>query len=194
MAPMYPPEGTRFPGIFTEPTDRGSFGMMFNELKGRKNEMSSIVFRTPFGSVNLTPDVKGITLEEVTKTVEQKYNEGHRIDAMRYGLGVSDPEMDFMWYAMMTSPKVASDVWRMKKKEQSYHAWKDMLTPKQIIFNGVTTVCIFGDGTKIIARPQDGERFDKETGVAMCIAKYLFGSRSKFLDAVKRAHDQTHGE
>jgi hypothetical protein len=65
---------------------------------------------------------------------------------------------------------------------------------KQIIFNGVTTVCIFHDGTKVISRPQNGEKFDRETGVAMCIAKYIYGSRSKFLRAVESGHEQKRGE
>jgi hypothetical protein len=62
--------------------------------------------------------------------------------------------------------------------------------PEHIIFNGVTTVCSFGDGTKVISRPQKGENFDKETGVAMCIAKYIYGSRSKFLKAVEKGKQQ----
>lgn len=69
-------------------------------------------------------------------------------------------------------------------------ASKILLTPVHIIFNGVTTICIFGDGTKVISRPQKGEKFDKETGVAMCIAKYIYGSRSKFLKAVEKGHQQ----
>ena len=65
---------------------------------------------------------------------------------------------------------------------------------KQIIFNGVTTICIFHDGTKVISRPQKGERFDRETGVAMCIAKYIYGSRSKFLRAVESGYEQKRGD
>jgi hypothetical protein len=67
-------------------------------------------------------------------------------------------------------------------------------TPRQIVYNGVTTICIFHDGTKVISRPQNGEKFDRETGVAMCIAKYIYGSRSKFLRAVESGHEQKRGE
>ena len=69
-------------------------------------------------------------------------------------------------------------------------ASKILLTPVHTIFSGVTTICIFGDGTWVISRPQKGEKFDKETGVAMCIAKYIYGSRSKFLKAVEKGHQQ----
>jgi len=61
---------------------------------------------------------------------------------------------------------------------------------KHIIYNGITTICIFFDDTKVISRPQKGERFDRETGVAMCIAKYIYGSRSKFQRAVESGHEQ----
>jgi len=70
--------------------------------------------------------------------------------------------------------------------------WKEA-APEHIIFNGITTVCIFQDGTKVISRPKKGERFDKETGVAMCIAKYIYGSRSKFLKAVNSGHEPHQG-
>ena len=62
--------------------------------------------------------------------------------------------------------------------------------PVRVIYNGTTTICVWHDGTKTIARPQNGERFDKETGLAMCIAKKLYGSRSKFLKAVEDGDDQ----
>ena len=75
MAPMYPPEGTRLPNVTPlEPV--GPIGKLFDDLlKGVKTKMSEIKFVTPFGSVNLTPDVKGITLEEVTKTVERAHDQ-----------------------------------------------------------------------------------------------------------------------
>ena len=67
--------------------------------------------------------------------------------------------------------------------------WAEVM-PEQISFYGTTTVCKFPDGKYTSARPQKGENFDKETGVAMCIAKYIYGSRSKFLRAVEKGHQQ----
>ena len=61
----------------------------------------------------------------------------------------------------------------------------------KIIWNGNTTICIFQDGQKIIARPCEGQQFDREVGVAMCIMKRLFGSRRKFLQFVDSGKDQT---
>jgi hypothetical protein len=61
---------------------------------------------------------------------------------------------------------------------------------KEIKFYGTTTVCKFHDGTYVSARPQKDEVFCEETGVAMCIAKYIYGSRSKFLKAVDKGKQQ----
>jgi hypothetical protein len=67
---------------------------------------------------------------------------------------------------------------------------RDSFIPVTVIYNGVTTVAIFKDGTRVISRPQPGEKFDKETGLAMCIAKHVAGGRSAFLRLVEKANDQ----
>ena len=110
------------------------------------------------------------------------------LDALRYGLdmmNIKEPmghqHADEM-YTMVMSPIAYKTI-------SVDYKWAGVM-PDRIIFNGVTTICIFGDGTKVISRPQKGEKFDKETGVAMCIAKYIYGSRSKFLKAVEKGHQQ----
>jgi len=62
--------------------------------------------------------------------------------------------------------------------------------PEKIIYNGITTVCIFRDGEKITARPTNEDNFDKEVGVAMCIMKRVYGSRSEFQRQIENAYDQ----
>jgi hypothetical protein len=59
--------------------------------------------------------------------------------------------------------------------------------PVKVIYNGITTITIFSDGQKIISRPSEDEWFDKETGLAMCIAKRVYGGRGQFLKAVDDA-------
>jgi len=59
--------------------------------------------------------------------------------------------------------------------------------PVKVIYNGITTIAIFSDGTKVISRPSEDEWFDKETGLAMCIAKRIYGGRGQFLKAVDDA-------
>lgn len=64
------------------------------------------------------------------------------------------------------------------------------LKPKKIIFNGSTTTCIFEDDTKYHSRPTIDDDFDPGVGVAMCIMKKLYGSRSKFENSVKKGYVQ----
>jgi len=66
--------------------------------------------------------------------------------------------------------------------------------PVKVIYNGITTVAIFSDGQKIISRPSADEQFDKETGLAMCIAKRVYGGRGQFLQAVNKAIVQKPAE
>lgn len=56
--------------------------------------------------------------------------------------------------------------------------------PIHIIHNPPATICFFSDGKKIISKCHD-EPFDEEHGVAMCIAKKLYGSRTAFLKACR---------
>ena len=59
--------------------------------------------------------------------------------------------------------------------------------PVKVIYNGITTIAIFSDGTKVISRPSEDEWLDRETGLAMCIAKRVYGGRGQFLQAVDNA-------
>ena len=68
--------------------------------------------------------------------------------------------------------------------------YKYGMKPSKIIVNNVTTICVFPDGTKITARPDSVDEFDLDVGIAMCIMKYIYGSRSAFKRAVKSAHIQ----
>ena len=104
--------------------------------------------------------------EETRKTARDSW------DAMEYRL------------TGQRSGKTAMVLQHLEKLDRCHYS------PEQISFYGTTTVCKFPDGKYTSARPQKGEKFDKETGVAMCIAKYIYGSRSKFLKAVEKGHQQ----
>lgn len=56
--------------------------------------------------------------------------------------------------------------------------------PREIFVNNNTTVCKFPGGDVITSKPRDGEPFDLEMGVAMCIVKKLYGGRGKWLKAL----------
>lgn len=51
---------------------------------------------------------------------------------------------------------------------------------EKLFFNGTTTIIMWTDGTKTVVQPIEGEKFDPEIGIAMAIARKIFGSRHQF--------------
>lgn len=47
------------------------------------------------------------------------------------------------------------------------------------------TIVIFNDGTKIIKEVKNGDTFDLNVGVALCVAEYLFGGNTRFHKMIK---------
>ena len=60
--------------------------------------------------------------------------------------------------------------------------------PKTVIFHPPATIVYWEDGEKTIVKCMEGEEFNPEVGLAMCLAKYIFGKRYKkwFRDALKK--------
>ena len=56
---------------------------------------------------------------------------------------------------------------------------------KRVIFSGPFTIVIWNDGTKTMVKCAD-EKFDKEKGLAMCIAKKFLGNKGKYYDVFKK--------
>lgn len=80
---------------------------------------------------------------------------------------------------------------------KEYHGLKEgelNMNIKKIMYNtvkGITTV-IFDDGTHVMTKcSTNGEKFDPEVGLAMCIAKKYYGSRNNFKKIVTAAMDES---
>ena len=56
---------------------------------------------------------------------------------------------------------------------------------KRVIFSDLYTIVIWDDRTKTIVKCTD-EKFDKEKGLAMCIAKKSLGNKGKYYDVFKK--------
>lgn len=61
----------------------------------------------------------------------------------------------------------------------------DSILIKRVIFNGPATIVFWNDGTKTIVKCQEGDSFDKEKGIALCIAKKVLGNQSNFNNVIK---------
>ena len=51
---------------------------------------------------------------------------------------------------------------------------------EKVIFNDPATIVCWKDGTKTVVKCQDGDVYDKEKGLAMCVAKKFFGNKGNF--------------
>lgn len=89
-----------------------------------------------------------------------------------------------------------------KETKQTEKKLEDDLIPKgatpsmlvkNITYNTVkgTTTVVFDDNTKVMTTTTEGEEFNPEIGLAMCIAKKLYGSRTNFKRVVKLAMDKS---
>lgn len=57
---------------------------------------------------------------------------------------------------------------------------------KQVIFNEPATIVFWDDGSKTVVKAQNGEPFDKEKGLAMCIVKKMCGNKGNYYNVFKR--------
>ena len=57
---------------------------------------------------------------------------------------------------------------------------------KKVIFNKPCTIVLWEDGTKTMVRTQGKARFDKEKGLAMCIAKKALGNKGNYYDEFRK--------
>jgi hypothetical protein len=56
---------------------------------------------------------------------------------------------------------------------------------KVIFTKNKETIVLWKDGTKTIVTCQEGDTFDKEKGLALCIIKYIFGNIAEFNNIFK---------
>lgn len=57
---------------------------------------------------------------------------------------------------------------------------------QNVIFNDPATIVIWSDNTKTIVKCQEGDTYDKELGLAMCIAKKYLGNKGNFNEVFKK--------
>ena len=55
-----------------------------------------------------------------------------------------------------------------------------------VIFNDPATIVIWSDGTKTVVKCQVGDTYNKELGLAMCIAKKFLGNKGNYNEVFKQ--------
>lgn len=56
----------------------------------------------------------------------------------------------------------------------------------KVIFSDPATIVFWADGTKTVVKCQEGDEYSKETGLAMAIAKKVFGNKGNFNEVFKK--------
>lgn len=86
----------------------------------------------------------------------------------------------------------------VKNVAMAFNLADNFLIPKKIIFHNPATIVYWCDGTKTVVKCGSEDKFDKETGLAMCFVKKLLGryGRSyhsvlkKYISSAKRSSNE----
>ena len=72
------------------------------------------------------------------------------------------------------------------ERERTFDVLLSKMKIKKVIFNYPATIVLWIDGTKTVVKCQDGEVYDKEKGLAMCIAKKALGNKGNYNNLFKK--------
>ena len=109
-------------------------------------------------------------------STQMRYDGGINADVELYsGISASDlittPDMiRRREVAYRLSRAAAYGLFTPVKKEKTLS-----MTIKKVIFSPPATIIIWDDNTKTIVKAQEDEPYDPEKGMAMCIAKHIYG-------------------
>ena len=109
-------------------------------------------------------------------STQMRYDGGINADVELYsGVSASDlittPDMiRRREVAYRLSRAAAYGLFTPVKKEKTLS-----MTIKKVIFSPPATIIIWDDNTKTIVKAQEDEPYDPEKGMAMCIAKHIYG-------------------
>lgn len=118
--------------------------------------------------------------------LEKHKSDIHRQNFLTYG-GVTMDALTYSANDCITTWKMLNDMGN---------------TVKKVIFNAPATIVIWGDGSKTVVKCQNGEKFDKEKGLALCYMKKMLGNKSNFNNVFKEwikpevtgVYDERHPE
>ena len=105
-------------------------------------------------------------------------------------IDISPACLDFYQRPIGTSLAINTGGYDLKIRAMDYTIYDYGKAPgvpdiKRVIFSDLYTIVIWDDGTKTIVKCMD-EKFDKEKGLAMCIAKKSLGNKGKYYDVFKK--------
>ena len=91
---------------------------------------------------------------------------------------------------------ISNDQWlhgcisEFKIKAKTNHFFSSPSPIRKVIFNDPATIIFWTDGTKTVVKCQDGDKYDKHTGMAMAIAKKFLGNKGRYYEEFKKWIDE----
>lgn len=90
--------------------------------------------------------------------------------------------LDSMLNAYLPSTSVGITLCSTNKKG----LYADGATIKDVIFNAPATIVKWSDGSKTVVKCQEGDTYNPELGLAMCVVKKCCGNKGNFNDVFKK--------
>lgn len=101
-------------------------------------------------------------------------------DGRKY-MAVVDNMTEFMFGGeIVIRGRIIRDVFSYSNDLISKNA--QIAVPKEVIFNDPATIVIWSDGTKTVVKCSENDTYNKEVGLAMCVAKKYFGNKGNYND------------
>lgn len=72
----------------------------------------------------------------------------------------------------------------LQKKQQQNASLRGRI--KNVVFNKKATIVFWSDGTKTVVKKQKGDKYNKEVGLAMAMAKKFYENTNIFNDEIRK--------
>ena len=158
-----------------------------SELFGNECLSNAVLRSAPDTNITIQP-VKFTTEKEVENKVKEAINEydSHRLFS-------DDMLLKFFADKIEEELNVLEEGFkRAEKREKKANIDRFINTIKATYFvphQGLTKI-IWKDGTKTEVRCQDGDEYNPEAGLALCIIKYLFGNTNYYNEIFKSVFEK----
>lgn len=107
------------------------------------------------------------------------------IDGQTYSVAINQVTTEFCGRTMI-SAELLTPITANAMRYLTQKTIKPTTGIKDVIFNYPATIVIWNDGTKTVVKCQPGDVYNKETGLALCIAKKFLGNKGNFNEVFKK--------
>lgn len=108
-----------------------------------------------------------------------------RCNNKNYGFHITEVEHSYGGFGR-SEIKVSGTVLDTFKESNKLVGVRKTYAIERVIFNDPATIVIWSDKTKTVVKCQPGDAYDREKGLALCIAKKFLGNKGSFNNVFKK--------